>query len=78
MVHNNTISPTMILTCKVLNFYKGIHKLYYWGLVNYDKSHSLKINHRSQIGAGVAYNIIDSPHLELISAMASFMSRAIL
>ncbi len=48
-----------------LNFYKGIHKLYYWGLVNYDKSHSLKINHRSQIGAGVAYNIIDSPALRI-------------
>ena len=48
-----------------INLNKGIHKLYYWGLLTYDKSYSLKINHRSQAGAGVAYNLIDSPFLKV-------------
>ena len=48
-----------------INLDKGIHKIYYWGLLTYDKSYSLKINHRSQVGAGVAYTIIDSPFLKI-------------
>ena len=44
---------------------KGIRKLYYWGLINFDKSYSLDINYRLQIGAGVAYTIIDSPKLRI-------------
>ena len=44
---------------------KKVHKLYYWGLLNYEKSYSLKINHRLQAGAGIAYNIIDSPFLKI-------------
>jgi len=34
---------------------------YYWGLINYDKSYSLKINNRIQTGIGVAYSIFDKP-----------------
>lgn len=34
-------------------------RFYYWGLANYDKSLSLKIYDRLQVGFGVAYNIID-------------------
>jgi hypothetical protein len=48
-----------------IDLFKGVHKLYYWGLINYDKSFSLKVNHRLQIGAGAAYNIIDSPSLRI-------------
>lgn len=38
---------------------RGIRKIYYWGLANYDKSYSLKINDRFQAGAGIAYNVLD-------------------
>jgi len=44
---------------------KSVHRLYYWGLVNYDKSFSLKINYRLQAGAGIAYSFIDSPDLKI-------------
>lgn len=44
---------------------KKLHKLYYWALLNYEKSYSLKINHRLQAGAGAAYNVIDSPFLKI-------------
>lgn len=38
---------------------RGVKQIYYWGLANYDRSISLKINDRFQGGAGVAYNIVD-------------------
>jgi hypothetical protein len=41
------------------NLYKTLPHFYYWGLGNYDKSYSLKINDRLQAGLGVAYNILD-------------------
>jgi hypothetical protein len=42
------------------NIFKTGSKFYYWGLANYDKSYSLKINDRLQAGLGIAYNIIDT------------------
>ncbi len=41
------------------NVYKAIPHFYYWGLANYDKSYSLKINNRLQTGVGVAYSFVD-------------------
>ncbi len=43
------------------NFQPGKPRFYYWGLINYDKSYSLKINSRLQTGIGIAYSIIDKP-----------------
>jgi hypothetical protein len=48
-----------------IDLYKDIHKLYYWGLINFDKSFSLQVNHRLQLGAGIAYDIIDSPAIRI-------------
>jgi hypothetical protein len=48
-----------------VDLYKGRHKLYSWALITYDKSYSLQINNRLQVGAGVAYNFIDSPDLRI-------------
>ena len=48
-----------------VEFGKGVHKLYYWALVNYDKSFSLKITDRVQAGAGLGYDFIDSPYLKI-------------
>lgn len=44
------------------NIYTKNQRLYYWGLGGYDKSLSLKINHRVQLGAGVGYNIVNRPN----------------
>jgi hypothetical protein len=41
------------------NLYKTLPHFYYWGLANFDKSFSLKINQRLQVGLGVAYNVLD-------------------
>lgn len=40
------------------DFLKKQRRLYYWALVNYDKSYSLKITNRLQAGAGLAYKFI--------------------
>lgn len=32
---------------------------YYWGLASFERSFSLKINHRLQTGLGIGYNIVD-------------------
>lgn len=49
-----------------LDYLKNIRKLYYWGLVNFDESYSLKINYRFQSGAGIGYTIIKKPDLNLV------------
>ncbi|MFD0749416.1 DUF481 domain-containing protein [Mucilaginibacter calamicampi] len=43
------------------NLYKGPEHFYYWGLLNYNTSYSLKINNQLLSGAGIAYSIIDKP-----------------
>ena len=47
------------------NIFTRNKHFYYWGLATYDKSVSLKINDRVQVGAGAAYSIIESPTLYL-------------
>lgn len=41
------------------NMFKSERNLYYWALANYEKSLSLKVNHRLQGGAGVGYYVLD-------------------
>jgi hypothetical protein len=41
-------------------FGKKQQRFYYWGLATYDKSYSLKINHRMQTGLGLAYSFMDT------------------
>lgn len=47
------------------NWYKDSPHFYYWGLANYDKSFSLKINRRFQGGLGAAYDLIHKPNATL-------------
>ncbi len=42
------------------NLYKTLPNFYYWGLLNYNTSYSLKINNQFLGGLGVAYNFLDS------------------
>lgn len=59
-VTNNDVSAAMDFSV-----YRGLRKFYYWGLANYDKSYSLKINNRFQGGGGVAYDVIKSDEATL-------------
>jgi len=47
------------------NLYKGPEHFYYWGLLNYNTSYSLKINNQLLAGAGLAYSLIDKPNAYL-------------
>ncbi|HVW63192.1 MAG TPA: hypothetical protein VHC48_24240 [Puia sp.] len=41
------------------NMYKTLRHFYYWGLVNYNTSLSLRVNNLFQSGGGLGYNILD-------------------
>ena len=41
------------------SLFKENRGLYFWGLANFERSYSLKINHRLQAGAGIGYYILD-------------------
>src|SRR6185312_4749773 len=49
-----------------LDFLKNVQKLYYWALLNFDESYSLKINYRFQFGVGVGYTFVNNPALNLV------------
>jgi len=48
-----------------LDYLKEVQPLYYWALVNFDESYSLKINHRLQSGIGLGYTFVNNPDLNL-------------
>lgn len=48
-----------------LDYLKDVQRLYYWALVNFDESYSLKINYRFQTGVGLGYTFVNSPHLNV-------------
>lgn len=48
------------------NLHKTLKHFYYWGLASYEKSISLKIDHRYQAGLGVGYHIVDRPKAVVI------------
>jgi hypothetical protein len=54
LVSNNDFSSTFDA-----DLYKTQRHIYYWGLLNYERSLSLKINHRFQGGVGIGYYILD-------------------
>ena len=47
------------------DLYKTDRHIYYWGLVNYEKSFSLNIDNRLQTGLGLGYYLIDRKSLVL-------------
>ncbi len=44
-----------------LDFGKGTQALYYWALINYQTSYSLKIDYKTQAGVGIGFSVLDSP-----------------
>jgi hypothetical protein len=49
-----------------VDLFKRRHKLYYWGLAGYEKSYSLGITDRLQVGGGVGYNFLKSETSSLV------------
>lgn len=48
-----------------VNLYKTFPHFYYWGLVNFTSSYSLKIKEQVQTGLGAAYRLIDRKDMML-------------
>jgi hypothetical protein len=48
-----------------LDYLKDVQPLYYWALVNFDESYSLKIDYRIQSGIGAGYTFVDNRNLNL-------------
>ena len=48
-----------------IDYLKDVQKLYYWALLNFDESYSLKINYRFQSGVGLGYTFVKTPQLDL-------------
>jgi hypothetical protein len=57
---NNTLTNNDFVGTANMDFLKKVSKLYYWGLLNYETSYSLKTIYRFQPGAGVGYRFIDT------------------
>lgn len=57
---NNDFSTTLNF-----NLYKTLPHFYYWGLLNYNTSYSLKINNQLLAGLGVAYSVLDKTNAYL-------------
>jgi hypothetical protein len=60
-ITNNDISANVDV-----DYLKNVQKLYYWGLLSFDKSFSLKINYRGQVGGGVGYHLIKKETANLV------------
>lgn len=48
-----------------VNLYKTFPHFYYWGLANYNRSYSLRINNQLQAGVGIAYNLVDQINFKI-------------
>ena len=57
---NSTLTNRDFSSALNFNLYKTLPNFYYWGLLNYNTSYSLKINNQFLGGLGVAYNFLDS------------------
>lgn len=57
---NNDYSSTLNF-----NLYKTFPHFFYWGLVNYNTSYSLKIYNQVLMGLGIAYNVVDKKNAKI-------------
>lgn len=63
--NQQSVSNNDLTTHADVNFTRPLKKISYWGLANFDKILSLRVNYRLQAGAGVSYDFIDSPYLRI-------------
>lgn len=62
---NEKLTNNDVSAAADFNLYTDTAQIYYWGLANYDKSYSLKINNRFQGGLGIGYDLIHKPNAVL-------------
>lgn len=62
---NSALTNNDFSSALFFNLYKTFPHFYYWGLLNYNTSYSLKINNQLLAGLGVAYSVIDKPNVYL-------------
>ncbi len=55
---NNTLTNNDFTGTATMDFLKKTQQLYYWALLNYQTSYSLKIKYRFQPGVGVGYQFL--------------------
>lgn len=57
---NNTLTNNDFNASANMDFLKKVSKLYYWALVNFQSSYSLKTKYRFQPGAGLGYRFLNT------------------
>lgn len=63
-IQNKELSNNDFSATANLDYLKDVQRFYYWGLVNYDESYSLKINYRFQSGLGVGYAFVKEKNFD--------------
>ncbi len=63
-IQNKQLSNNDLSAAANVDYLKDVQRFYYWGLVSYDKSYSLKINYRFQSGVGVGYIFFKEPNFD--------------
>jgi len=56
---NNSLSNNDFSSTLNFNLFKGFPHFYYWGLINYNTSYSLKLKNQLLAGGGIAYSLLD-------------------
>lgn len=62
---NNALTNNDYSSTLNFNLYKTFPHFFYWGLVNYNTSYSLKIFNQVLAGGGLAYNIVDKKNFTI-------------
>ncbi len=65
-LQNNNLTNNDFSTYQDFDLFKSTHRLYYWALLTYEKSYSLKITNRFQAGGGIAYKAVNTPSFNLV------------
>lgn len=60
---NNTLTNNDFSSVLFFNLFKTFPHFYYWGLLNYNTSYSLKINNQLLAGLGIAYIVVDKKNV---------------
>lgn len=63
---NKTLTNNDFAAITDIDFLKKVHRLYFWSLLNYETSYSLKTKYLFQPGAGIGYVFLDSAGASLI------------
>lgn len=61
---NKQLSNNDVSAAANVDYLKNVQSFYYWGLINFDESYSLKINYRFQSGIGVGYTFVKKTNFD--------------